>query len=47
MTVSVGVACTQDDRAGGDLQRMLLAADRALYASKEEGRNRVTLAMVA
>ncbi|RFB78029.1 GGDEF domain-containing protein [Methylovirgula sp. 4M-Z18] len=47
LTVSVGVACTEDISAEVDLEHMLLAADHALYASKKEGRNRVTLARVA
>lgn len=47
LTVSVGVACTTDIPAAIDLRRMLVAADRALYASKDEGRNRVTLATAA
>lgn len=47
LTVSVGVACTTDIPAAIDLRRMLVSADRALYASKDEGRNRVTLATAA
>lgn len=47
LTVSVGVACTHDIPAAVDLQTMLVAADRALYASKDKGRNQVTLAEAA
>jgi len=39
MTISVGVAVMFDDDA--DLNAVLLRADRALYAAKSQGRNRV------
>ena len=40
VTASLGVAAT----ASGDLHELLLAADAALYAAKEGGRNRVEVA---
>lgn len=39
-TVSVGIATFPAD--GSDIKRLIDAADRALYQSKEQGRNRVT-----
>lgn len=42
VTVSVGIACYPFDAASRP--ELFEAADRALYASKEAGRNRVTLA---
>ncbi len=42
VTVSVGAACT--DAPSGDLEVVVAAADRALYAAKRSGRNRVCLA---
>jgi len=42
ITVSIGVAAsTADDK---DLDEMLRRADRALYAAKDAGRNRVSVA---
>ena len=40
--VSLGVATTQD--CGHDLDRLMRAADDALYAAKHNGRNRIELA---
>lgn len=42
ITISIGVASLHADHA--DLQALLQAADRALYAAKTAGRNRVCLA---
>jgi PleD family two-component response regulator len=42
VTVSIGVYGTWP-AAGGNLERALKLADRALYVSKQNGRNRVTL----
>lgn len=42
VTVSIGVATTE--HGGFDLEALIAAADKALYASKANGRNRVTLA---
>jgi len=39
-TVSIGVACFPDHGASGE--ELMKKADRALYRSKEDGRNRVT-----
>ena len=44
ITVSMGVALFPDH--GGELDELLVVADRALYASKSSGRNKVTLASV-
>lgn len=41
LTVSVGVA--DSEHAGGNLQDIIASADRALYAAKQNGRNRVEL----
>jgi diguanylate cyclase (GGDEF)-like protein len=40
LTISVGVAAYPEDAETGD--ELLMAADRALYAAKNKGRNRVT-----
>jgi diguanylate cyclase (GGDEF)-like protein len=42
ISVSIGVACAPHD--GADLADLLRAADRALYAAKGQGRNRVARA---
>jgi diguanylate cyclase (GGDEF)-like protein len=42
LSVSIGVACAPID--GDDVPSVLLAADGALYAAKDSGRNRVALA---
>ena len=41
MTVSIGVACFPDH--GSDFETVLKKADDAMYVSKKEGKNRVTL----
>lgn len=41
VTCSIGVART--DTVGSNFQHLLLCADKALYASKERGRNRYTI----
>lgn len=45
VTMSIGVAI--GDRLVGDVNTLLEQADRALYASKAEGRNQVTMVQVA
>ena len=45
ITISIGIAVTPEH--GGDLKTLVNAADRALYAAKNGGRNRVCLASVA
>jgi len=42
VTISIGVAAAP--RNGGDFETLVEAADRALYRSKERGRNRVSVA---
>ena len=44
-TVSIGVAARlPGDAEGADIDRLLVAADRALYAAKAQGRDRVVRA---
>jgi diguanylate cyclase (GGDEF)-like protein len=43
ITISVGVALFPDH--GSSIEALIDVADRAMYASKEMGRNRVTLAL--
>jgi len=45
-TISIGIACYPED-SGGNLAVLLDRADRALYAAKQAGRNRVLLASEA
>jgi diguanylate cyclase (GGDEF)-like protein len=45
ITISIGVATAPDH--GGDVELVSRLADRALYAAKEAGRNRVQLAAVS
>ncbi len=45
VTVSVGVASYPEH--GGDAEQVIRAADRAMYAAKQTGKNRVTRAEVA
>jgi diguanylate cyclase (GGDEF)-like protein len=40
VTASVGVAAFPDH--GADLDRLLQASDRAMYAAKAKGRNRIS-----
>jgi two-component system, cell cycle response regulator len=42
VTISIGVACFPDH--GGEIKSLVARADKALYAAKESGRNRVCLA---
>lgn len=44
VTISIGIAGVED-HSGTDLNTLLGTADKALYASKENGRNRVTITM--
>ncbi len=44
MTISIGVASCPED--GEDYDSLVMAADRALYAAKQDGRNLVRLAAV-
>ncbi|VDR27352.1 Probable diguanylate cyclase YdaM [Raoultella terrigena] len=43
MTVSIGVADRQDDE---EIDQLFNRVDKALYAAKKEGRNRVRLYLV-
>ena len=40
-TVSVGVACLRDLRQAASVEALMMAADRALYDAKHQGRDRV------
>jgi diguanylate cyclase (GGDEF)-like protein len=42
ITVSIGIACAQA-QPGGSIENLFSAADKALYAAKDKGRNRVEL----
>jgi diguanylate cyclase (GGDEF)-like protein len=41
VTVSIGVSCCETGECGHNVDRLLMAADRALYQAKNRGRNRV------
>jgi diguanylate cyclase (GGDEF)-like protein len=43
VTISAGVAAQRPEE-GGDGNRLVAAADRALYTAKQQGRNRTCLA---
>lgn len=46
ITVSIGVVTCEPRRAACDRQRLVRQADRAMYASKEAGRDRVTAVLL-
>jgi len=44
VTISVGLAHNHSGAAVSDPQRLVAAADKALYAAKDNGRNRIEVA---
>ena len=43
VTVSIGIASTEDGTEDDNSQKLIKRADEALYAAKQSGRNRVNL----